>query len=132
MTGNYKLKRNAVWEDFYPRIPALIKKNKGTSESFGAVIGLGGGILSALVVIISSIIPWSLRVSNTVPAIKAINFICLLLVLPLLALGAHCLDLLEKRSADLPVIRLQSISYNSPLNSRNRGQADAEDLGLRS
>jgi hypothetical protein len=132
MTRNYKLKRNSVCDDPYELIPVLIKKNKGTLESFGVVAGLGGGILTALLVIILSIIPWSMRISNIAPAIKAINFICLLLILPLLALGAHCLDLLEKRSTELPVIRLQSVSYNCPINSQNRTQADAKDLGLRS
>ena len=131
MTENYKLKRNAVGEDVYPQILILIKKNKGTPESFGAVIGLGGGILSALVAIIFFIIPWSLMVRN-IHAIQGLSFICLLLFLPLLMLGAHCLDLLEKRSAPLPVIYLQSISYNLAPNLRNRGGAESRDLGLRS
>ena len=96
MKSSYKSKEDEIWEGLYPRVFFLIKTNKWTWQSVGAVFGLGGGILSIIVAIVLPIIATWLAPSDSIPFLKGVSSVLLILFLPLLALGAHCLDLLEK------------------------------------
>lgn len=80
-------------EGMYLQIFFLIKMHKWTWQSIGAIIGLGGGIVS---IVIAILLP-------AVPLIKGISSVFLMLFLLLLGLGAHCLDLLEEKSNDYSV-----------------------------
>ena len=92
-----KLTEDEVWNDLYPRIYLLIKKNQW--ESIGAVFGLGGGILSLVMGIVFEIVTWSLFMQSNNLYFKKVSFICFMMNLPLLTVGAHCLDLLEKKTS---------------------------------
>ncbi len=101
MKSSHKSKEDEIWEGLYPRVSFLIKTNKWTWQSVGAVFGLGGGILSIIVAILLPIIASWLTPNDLVSFLKGISFVFLILFLPLLILGAHCLDLLEKKSSAL-------------------------------
>jgi len=99
MNRSEKSQEDEIWEGLYLRIPFLVKKNQWTRQSIGAVLGLGGGVVSFILTITLNGINWLLQ-GNLVPLLKEIDFVSLILVLPLLALGAHCLDLLEKECSE--------------------------------
>ena len=99
MNRSEKSLEDEIWEGLYLRIPFLVKKNQWTRQSIGAVLGLGGGVVSFILTITLHSINWLLQ-GNLVPLLKEIDFVSLILVLPLLALGAHCLDLLEKECSE--------------------------------
>ncbi len=99
MNRSEKSQEDEIWEGLYLRIPFLIKNNQWTWQSIGALLGLGGGVVSFIFTITLHSINWLLQ-GNLVPLLKEIDFVSLILVLPLLALGAHCLDLLEKECSE--------------------------------
>ncbi|MDQ3129903.1 MAG: hypothetical protein M3Q99_03965 [Acidobacteriota bacterium] len=101
MKSSHKSKEDEIWEGLYPRVLFLIKTNKWAWQSVGAVFGLGGGILSIIAAIVLPIIASLLMPSDSIPFLKRISSVFLILCLPLLILGAHCLDLLEKKSSAL-------------------------------
>lgn len=100
-----KLHKEEIWESLFLRIPFLVKKNQWTRQSVGAVLGLGGGIVSFVLTMTLAVFNWLTR-DGSVPLLKEIDFVSLISVLPLLALGAHCLDLLEKESWKVKNARL--------------------------
>jgi hypothetical protein len=100
MKSSYKSKEDEVWEGLYPRIFLLIKTNKWTLQSVGASLGLGGGILSIIAATLLPFIASWLTPGNFL-LLEKISNVSIGLILPLLALGAHCLDLLEKKSSAL-------------------------------
>jgi len=89
--------------ELYGRIYLLIRKNRWSQPSFGAIFGLVGGMLS----IILGLLLWA--EAGVLPSGRFGAFLFMLsnlffaLPLPLLALGAHCLDLLEKMPPVLPL-----------------------------
>ncbi len=95
-----KLHDDETWESLFLRIPFLIKKNQWTRQSVGAVLGLGGGAAAFVLTMTLSVFSWLTR-DDLAPVLKEIGFVSLISVLPLLAFGAHCLDLLEKESRDV-------------------------------
>lgn len=96
----------------------------------GAVFGLGSGILSIIVAIVLPVItPW-LAASDSVSFLKGISSVLLILFLPLLILGAHCLDLLEKKSGDFPAAELQSGNFKPQLKLQYAKNRDTLNHGL--
>lgn len=81
----------------FQRIGLLILENPHGWQSLGASFGLIGGMLSIVLGLSSwvlvSFIPFG-RFSATLNLVEIFFFT---LSLPLLALGTHCLDLLEQR-----------------------------------
>ena len=65
-----KLTEDEVWNDLYPRIYLLIKKDQWEWESVGAVFGLGGGSFSIVVGMILEIATWSLFTQSVDPYLK--------------------------------------------------------------
>jgi len=107
MKSSLKSNEDEIWEELFPRIVFLIKKNKWAWQSVGAVFGLCGGILSiVLTIVLPFVISW-LTPSDLVSILEKISFIFLALSLPLLALGANCLDLLEKKTNHFPAAEMR-------------------------
>jgi len=98
--GIDKLHEDEIWESLFLRIPFLVKKNQWKWQSVGAIAGLGGGIAAFVLTMTLSVFGWLTR-DGLAPILKEAGFVSLVSVLPLLALGAHCLDLLEKESRDV-------------------------------
>ena len=62
--------------------------------SFGAAVGLGGGLIAVLVGSLLTVISW---LTGTSSYMQAIGTVLLFLTIPLLVIGAQCLDLMEKK-----------------------------------
>lgn len=98
----YVLPEDELRGGIYQRILLLMWKNRGTRQTIGAAVGLFGGLLCLLL----GLSVWAV-VGFVAPAGKLGSLLdvagttLFVLPLPLLALGAHCLDLLEKRRAHL-------------------------------
>ena len=99
----YNLPGDELVEGLYRGIYLLIKKNRGYWATRGATFGLTGGMLA----IVMGALLWALD-----PLLEEGNFrsfmnvsetVFFVLPLPLLALSACCLDLLEKRTPILPL-----------------------------
>jgi hypothetical protein len=97
MNTIYALPEDELRGGIYRRILLLMGKNRGTWQAAGAAVGLFGGLLS----IVLGVLLWAV-VGLIAPAgalgslLNAAGTVLLILPLPLLALGAHCLDLLER------------------------------------
>jgi hypothetical protein len=77
--------------------PSLEYRNHGGSTDWrwiGAIVGLSGGILVAVVGSVLTAISWFAGAGSYV---KTIGAVLLFLMIPLLVLGAQCLDLVEKK-----------------------------------
>lgn len=116
MNKKHKSPEDEIWNDLYPRIILLIKKDRWELESVGAVFGFGGAIFSFIAAIILATVAWSLSPAGIYQNFKVASFICFALNLPLLALGAHCLDLLEKKLPYLREIKSEAQVCNSETN----------------
>jgi hypothetical protein len=94
----YALPEDELGGGIYRRMFFLLGKNRRTRTSIAAAVGLFGGLLS----LVLGLLDWAV-VGFMAPAgalgalLDATGTVLLILPLPLLALGAHCLDLLERR-----------------------------------
>jgi hypothetical protein len=106
MDKMYALPEDDLRGDIYRRILVLllVGKNRGTWESVVAAVGLFGGLLSlVLAVLIWAVVGLIAPESAHGSHLDAAGTVLFVLPLPLLALGAFCLDLLEKKAAALPL-----------------------------
>jgi hypothetical protein len=104
MNKIYTLPKDELRGDIYRRILLLMGKNRGSWEAVGATVSLFGGLLA----IALGALDWAV-VGLFAPAgplgsfLDVAGTILLVLPLPLLALGASCLDRLEKKAPALPL-----------------------------
>ena len=104
MNKIYALPEDELRGGIYHRILLLMGKSRGTWQMVGAAVGLFGGLLSILL----GVMVWAV-VGLFAPAGAFGSFLdvagtaLFVLPLPLLALGAYCLDLLEKKPPALPL-----------------------------
>jgi hypothetical protein len=103
MNKIYVLQKDELRGELYQRIYLLIRKNRWTRQSIGASVGLAGGLLSIILgallwPIVPLLAPGSFR-----SILNVVEIVFFALSLPLLSLGAYCLDLLEMRVPILPV-----------------------------
>jgi hypothetical protein len=66
-------------------------------RSVGAIVGLSGGVVSALVGAVLTACSWLISAKGVGAYLRTTGTALLVLMIPLLAVGAHCLDLTEKR-----------------------------------
>ena len=78
------------------------RRSGWTWPAVGAVLGLGGGILAVADGTLLSAIAWARGEGAGVISLHGVGSILLLSTIPLLILGAHCLDLLEGRMGRSP------------------------------
>lgn len=97
MSRIYRLREDDRGDDLYRRIYLLIIKNRLTWQSVGATLGISGGMFSLLLAMLLWSIVRFLAASGSASILRALEIIFFVLPLPLLALGVHCLDLLEKK-----------------------------------
>jgi hypothetical protein len=99
----YTLRKDDLDGALYRRIILLIRKNQWTWQSTGATFGLALGMLA----ITTGILLWPftrfLSPGNFSSYLNVLETVCFVVPFPLLALGAHCLDLLEKAPPVLPL-----------------------------
>src|ERR1051325_3390160 len=66
-------------------------------RAVGAVVGLAGGIVSGLVGVVLTGFSWFEGAGVVVAYVRMTGTAFLVLMIPLLIFGAHCLDLTERR-----------------------------------
>ena len=66
-------------------------------RSVGAIIGLSGGVVSALLGSVMTALSWFTGADGTARYVRTTGTVLLVMMIPLLIFGAHCLDLTEKR-----------------------------------
>jgi hypothetical protein len=91
--------------DIYERMHHLVATNPGTWQSIGAVSGLVGGTLSPVLGTLLIFATWLVHSAGIGSSLNALSIVSFVLTIPLLVFGAHCLDLLERRTEHLPVSR---------------------------
>ncbi|MFL6285366.1 MAG: hypothetical protein ACJ74Q_19690, partial [Pyrinomonadaceae bacterium] len=99
MSNYLDTSRDRTGDDPFERIGSLISKSPRTWPSIGAVLGLAGGILAPASGTLLTIISWLTGQQRASLYLSRLSTTLLFLTIPLLALGAHCLDMLEARGA---------------------------------
>ena len=82
--------------DVYQQIQNLIEQHPGRWQTVCAVAGLAGGILSPLLGTLTTAAAWLAHSQRVSSYLNDLSIVLFTLTIPLLAFGAHCLDLLEK------------------------------------
>ncbi|HEX8492509.1 MAG TPA: hypothetical protein VF658_06680 [Pyrinomonadaceae bacterium] len=118
MNSIYILPKDVLGEMLYRRIYLLVKKNRCDWAAIGATFGLVGGMLSIVLGSLLWAIVKLLVTGSPGSLLNLLESMSFVLPLPLLALGAHCLDLLEQRPPILPL--LPDKSRRAVFESRHR------------
>jgi len=82
----------------------LIEINPWAWQSIGALSGLIGGVLSPVLGMLLIAVTWFIK---SEPIFSTLNVLCIVpfvLTIPLLTFGAHCLDLLERKTANFSLV----------------------------
>lgn len=99
MNTTYESLNERAEIDLYQDIESLIQKNPRAWQSVCAVLGLAGGVIAPILGATSDVATWFVD-SQTVNAYLHVSSIVLCaLTLPLLILGACCLDMLQAKTS---------------------------------
>jgi ABC-type transport system involved in cytochrome c biogenesis permease component len=109
MNQDYDLQVDLEW-DLYEEMHRLIEVNPWTWQSIGAVSGLIGGVLSPVIGTLLIAVTWFIHSERIVSSLNGLSIISFVLTIPLLSFGAHCLDLLEEKTARLSLLRRKVVS----------------------
>ena len=114
--NNYETTEGHSYDDLYGRMEFLIGMHPRRWQSSGAVIGLGGGILSPFLGMLLTATAWFIHSQEAISVLNILSIVSFTLTIPLLAFGAYCLDLLEAKTVALftpletPVVEAASVS----------------------
>ncbi len=103
MNQDFELQEDQEW-DLYEDIHRLIEINPWAWQSIGAVSGLVGGVLSPVVGTLLIAVTWFIHSDQMVSSLNGLSIVSFALTIPLLTFGAHCLDLLERKAAQLSLV----------------------------
>jgi hypothetical protein len=103
MDNTYELQEDQGL-DVYEEIHNLIRTNPWAWQSIGAMVGLVGGVLSPALGTLLIAITWFIKSEPTFSALNVLSIVSFVLTIPLLTFGAHCLDLLERKTTRLSLI----------------------------
>lgn len=87
--------------DLYQEIEALIKKNPRAWQAVVAVLGLAGGVIAPVLGATADVVTWFVHSRPINSYLHVASIILCALTLPLLMLGAFCLDSLKAKTANL-------------------------------
>ena len=110
MNKTTTIQYDEVGERIYLRIYLLVSKKNAGWPSFGAVLGLAGGLLSVPLAVEFWYIGRYITPIEIGRTLTVLSNILFALTLPLLALGACCLDRLESKFPIHPLAKYQPIS----------------------
>ena len=99
MREDHETKLSRAQDDPFERIESLVRRNPWTWQTVGAVSGLAGGVLAPVLGSLLTVVGWFISVQRASPYLNRLSVIVFALTVPLLALAAHCLDLLEAKTA---------------------------------
>ena len=103
MNKIYVLPEDDLGEQLYRRIYLLIKENRWAWATIGALFGLISGTFSIILGTVLWVILRLLSQGELRSFLNVLDTMFFVLPLPLLALGAYCLDLLEQMPSALPL-----------------------------
>jgi len=83
--------------DLYQKMEALLKKNPRAWQSVCAGLGLAGGLIAPALGATADVITWFVRSQSVNSYLHLTSIVLCSLTVPLLILGAHCLDSLESK-----------------------------------
>lgn len=75
-------------------------RNRGRNRDwclFGAVVGLSGGLAAALIGSLLTAVAWLTVAGAGLSYARPLGTMLLIITIPLLISGAHCLDLMDRR-----------------------------------
>jgi hypothetical protein len=117
MNKIYVLTKDESGEGFYRPIYLLITESRRAWPAIGAICGLLGGMLAIILgALLWAIVPLLLQ-GHFRLFLNTLETVFFILPLPLLALGAYCLDLLEKTP---PLLALQAKARPAAFENRQR------------
>jgi hypothetical protein len=87
--------------DLYQEIETLIKKNPWAWQSVCAVVGLAGGVISPILGATADVITWFVQSQSVNSHLHVLSIVLCALTLPLIILGAFCLDSLQRKTSNL-------------------------------
>jgi hypothetical protein len=87
--------------DLYQELESLVKKNPCAWQTVCAVLGLAGGIIVPVLGAMADILTWFISSNAVITRLHVLSIVFCSLTLPLLILGAYCLDLLNRKTARL-------------------------------
>jgi hypothetical protein len=87
--------------DLYLDAEALVRKNPWTWQSVCAVLGLAGGLAAPVLGAAADVVTWVVHAQPVNTYLHAASIVSCALTLPLLILGALCLDSLETKAGKL-------------------------------
>ena len=114
MDQYYEPQENLEW-DLYEEMHHLIEINPWAWQSIGAVSGLIGCVVSPVIGTLLIALSSFVHSESLVSYLNGLCIVCFVLTIPLLAFGAHCLDLLERKTASVypPSRKVVSRRYRS-------------------
>ena len=105
-----KVHHDEILEKKYLPVYLLIKKNKWHWQGIGAGMALGGGLSCPIIGAGLDLLVSYTRLGYERPALHKISIIFYVMTVPLLMLGSHFIDLLEKKALDLSPVEANSIN----------------------
>ena len=106
MKHDYGLQEGQEW-DIYEEMHRLIEVNPWAWQSIGALSGLVGCVLSPVLGTLLIAVTWFIHSERIVSSLNGLSIGSFVLTIPLLTFGAHCLDLLERKTARLSLTEKQ-------------------------
>ncbi len=97
-----KVHRDEFLEKQYLPVFRLIKNNKWRWQAVGAVLASAAGLLSPLIALVLNLLASYTRLIYEKPFLSKLSTVLYVIAVPLLLLGAHFLDLLDKTQCSLP------------------------------
>lgn len=91
--------RDQPSDDLFERIGLLVKESPRSWPSVATIFGLAGGILAPAFGTLLTVVNWFTSQPRASLYLSRLSTTLFFLTIPLLALGAHCLDILEERVA---------------------------------
>lgn len=117
----YILREDDPRGELHRSIFLLIIRKSWAWQSVGAIFGITAGMLSIILAVLLWAIVRFLAAGGTVSTLYTFEIVFFMLPLPLLALGVHCLDLLEKEPLTVPhSVKSQPVAVRCRLGLRTR------------
>lgn len=129
MNATFESLEDSADTDLYQEIEILIKKNPRSWQSVCAVLGLAGGVSAPILGAIFDVITWFVHSISVNSYLHVISIVLCALTLPLLILGASCLDLLEAKTKNTQLsppasplyVESSPVIANKPISQRRAG-----------
>ena len=90
--------RDGMDDDLYQQAVLLIKGSPGSWPALGAAFGLPAGVFCPVIGTLLTVIASSIKLQSLSSVFNELSIATFVFTIPLLALGAHCLDLLEVKT----------------------------------